>query len=627
MCTQSLQGIICFAGLLFTFNSYSQADSSHPANKPPDTSFIHFMPPVSNGPETEEGMEEQEVNSLLTASQDVFLQFASFQFGPGRFKRRGLPSKNQLVMINGINMANPENGQSSWSSWAGLNDVTRLVENTWGNSDCPYAFSGSLGYIHIDARASSFKKGTKISVARSNRQFRNRWMITHSTGNMSNGWAATFSASQRSGSLYSEGTYIQACAFYAAVDKHLSDKHLISFCGFVAPTERAGSSAETIEAYTLAGTNYYNALWGYQNGKKRNASVRTVTKPVLMMNHEYKLTGSSRLNTSLAYTFGKSTSTGLNWNQAQNPRPDYYRYLPSYFYTTGDSVSGNSIKERWLNDVNTRQINWNRLVAMNQANLYTLPSANNPQINTNETRARYILEKRTERSDNLTVNVVYAHRADRVFFSGGLNGYIYGSRKFKEMEDLLGATFWLDYDQFAQNSGVEPFIQQNNIEAPDKKIYKGDPFGYDYKIHIHKAEAWGQLEHHLRQLDLYGGISLSGSKIWREGFMANGKFPANSKGLSEKLVFTNYGIKAGATYKLSGRDFFLLDGAYLTRPPDVTNVFIAPEVRNDQVTTIHHEQMASIETGFIRKAPGLKLRATAYFSDLKNQTPRKNLLE
>jgi len=49
-------------------------------------------------------------------------------------------------------------------------------------------------------------------------------------------------------------------------------------------------------------------------------------------------------------------------------------------------------------------------------------------------------------------------------------------------------------------------------------------------------------------------MSVSNSQIWREGFVANGKFPTTSKGESEKLNFLNYGIKGGLTYKLNGRN-------------------------------------------------------------------------
>jgi hypothetical protein len=77
-------------------------------------------------------LEQQDVSSLLMSSRDVFTQFASFQFGPARYRMRGYMAENQTVMINGVNVNNLETGFSAWSNWGGLNDVTRYVENRFG---------------------------------------------------------------------------------------------------------------------------------------------------------------------------------------------------------------------------------------------------------------------------------------------------------------------------------------------------------------------------------------------------------------------------------------------------------------------------------------------------------------
>ena len=55
--------------------------------------------------------------------------------------------------------------------------------------------------------------------------------------------------------------------------------------------------------------------------------------------------------------------------------------------------------------------------------------------------------------------------------------------------------------------------------------------------------------------------------------MQNGKFPDNSIGDSEKLQFINFGVKGGATYKLSGMHFLHTSAAYMTKAPDFKNSF------------------------------------------------------
>lgn len=619
--------ILSLAALIFSLSISAQNDSTAVDSQKDSTNSSLNLPIFStSGGDLDTDLEQQDVSSLLMSSRDVFTQFASFQFGAARYRMRGYMAENQMVMINGVNVNNLETGFSSWSSWGGLNDVTRFVENRFGNVANRMNFSGPGGYTNIESKASSFKKGTRVSYMSANRIFQHRGMITHSTGMMQNGWAVTVSGSIRQGNaqkapkMYSPGTYFNAYAFYASVDKRLNDKHLLSFTGFGAPIEQGRSSAETQEAFEVAGSNYYNSLWGYQNGKVRNSNVSKTNRPMLMLTHIFTPTNDTKLSTTAYYNFGKSSLTSLNWNNAPNPRPDYYRYLPSYFYMSGDTVNGDISTNNWANNTNsTQQINWDKLINMNQANLWT-DTTQVGNINTTDTRARYILENKIESLQNYGFNTVFNKRMKNLFISAGLNGNIYKDRKYKVLDDLLGATFWIDVDQFAENLGVSSTIAQSNIDKPNQKIYKGDKFGYDYSVNINRGELWAQLEHSLKSLDYYVGFTVSNNVVWREGFVANGKFPTNSKGKSEKLNFFNYGLKGGLTYKISGRHYVTANASYLTRTPEIQNVFVSPRVRNDVVEGVKSEKVLSGDLNYIIRYPGLKVRATYYYTQINNQT-------
>lgn len=608
----------CFSFLLYTSLCLSQVDTSRSKLKQvADTNSYYTIPIFStSGGDAESDLDEQDVSSLLQSSKDLFTQFASFQFGAVRYRMRGYAAENQIVMINGVNVNNPETGFSSWSSWGGLNDVTRLIETRFGNGANRYGFAGPGGYTNIDSKATSFKKGTRISYASANRVFRNRVMITHSTGLLKNGWALTLSASDRWGNeVYIAGTYFNARAFYASLDKKINDKHLLSFTGFGAPVEKGLSTATTLETYEITNDHYYNSLWGYQNGEVRNASVSKTNRPMFLMSHVFMPDQKRRLSSTLYYTFGKSGLTGLNFNTASNPKPDYYKYLPGYFYAKGDVSGGDASLYNWQTDINTRQINWDKLIATNRSNLYSTEG-----ITTGDTRARYIVENRIDNLKNLGFNLVYNQRKDNLFLSLGANGFIYKNRKYKEMEDLLGSTFWIDVDQFAQNLGVDPMIQQNDISQPDRKIFKGDRFGYDYVININRAEAWGLAEYTFKKIDFYAGATFSESRIWRTGKIANGKFPTSSKGESDKLNFLNYGFKAGSTFKLNGRNFITGNFSVSSRAPEASNIFISPRVRNDVVDDIKNEEIISSDINYLAKYPNLKIRFTLYSTQINNQT-------
>ena len=98
-----------------------------------------------------------------------------------------------------------------------------------------------------------------------------------------------------------------------------------------APTERGAQQAATQEAYDLVGNNYYNPNWGWQDGKKRNARVRNNHEPVVMLNYTFDISDRSKLDLATSLRFGMNGYSALTWQNGPDPRPDYYRYLPSYF--------------------------------------------------------------------------------------------------------------------------------------------------------------------------------------------------------------------------------------------------------------------------------------------------------
>lgn len=609
--------------LLSSVKLFAQSDTLALSNIKKDSLNVTFEVPVFNTSADISGSEsgQQDVVGLLQASKDIFNQFAGGQWSVAQFKLRGYTQTEQQISVNGIGISNLENGSSSWSNWGGLNDVTRFTETRFGLGAGRYNFAGPGGYTNIDSRASVFKKNTRFSYSYSNRIFRNRLMFTHSTGPTNNGWSLTFSFSSRTGNEVNlPGTYFKASSFYVSVGKIFRSKHALNLSAFVAPTEQGRVNASTKETYELSGSNYYNSAWGYQNGKIRNANVSRNLLPTFILNDTYSPNKNSRLSTSLSYNFGKTKSSGINFNNALNPRPDYYAYLPSYYYLNGDTATGNERVSQWQTDVNARQINWDQLIHLNQANLYSDPHIIGQNPNTSETRARYILENRVSEIRNFGFNSVYTLRKDHIVWSLGANGNFYKVKKYKEVEDLLGASFWIDVDQFAEGLGVDESVQQNDIDNPNRKVRKGEKFGYNYALNIRRSELWSQLEYNSKKTEIYLSGTIGNYSVEREGFVANGKFPENSKGKSEKLNFFNPGIKAGLTYKVSGRHFIKFNALLQKRAPQANHLFVSPDTRNEIISNPGNETIFSGDLSYIVQYPKLKFRITGYYTEIKNQT-------
>jgi hypothetical protein len=187
------------------------------------------------------------------------------------------------------------------------------------------------------------------------------------------------------------------------------------------------------------------------------------------------------------------------------------------------------------------------------------------------------------------------------------------SKQFKTVDDLLGAQYLLDTDKFAERDfpGDERTIQ-NDLERPDRKVYKGDIFGYDFRFRVNSADIWFQQEHSYRYIDFYFGSKLKYSEFQREGKMRNGRYPASSLGKGKIHRFTDYALKAGLTYKISGRHFITGNISYQTVAPLVNNVYISPRITDQTPEKIQSMQVFSSDLNYVFSLPNLAGRISLF---------------
>lgn len=567
------------------------------------------------------GSNSQDISGLLAASRDVFISATSFAFGPARFRVRGLGAENTSVLINGVPVNDLESGQVYWSSWGGLNDVFRYRETDIGLSAFEYGIGGIGGGSAIDTRASIQRKQLRASYAISNRTYRNRLMLTWSSGQLKNGWAVTLSGSRRwSQEGYVDGTFYDAWSYFASIDKKLSPNHQLNLTAFGAPIKRGRTSGSTQEMYDLAGSNYYNSYWGFQNGEKRNSRIADIHQPRVILRHDWTLGKKANLSTAASFQFGKNGSTALDWYNARDPRPDYYRYLPSYIE---DPAQADLVEAALRNDEAERQLDWDYMYNVNYNSFESVENANGIEGNTvSGLRSKYIVEERRYDSKVLNFNTIYQHfLSDRITLNAGLGYQAYLGNYFKVVNDLLGGEFYLDIDRFAETDFPDdPGAKQNDLNIPNRILKEGDRFGYDYDPNIRKANAWAQGVFSTAKLDFFLGGELSNTVFWRQGDVRNGRFPDNSFGDSEKQKFFNYTAKGGLTYKISNVHYLFANGAAQTRAPFFRNSWVSPRTRNQAVDGLVNEQILSGEAGYLLRSPRVKGRASAYWSQFRDQT-------
>ncbi len=611
---------IAFSILIFSYGFTQAEDFSLPDTIKPDD--ISDRPVFSITAEMlEEAVDDQGVSPLLQSSRDVYTSLAAYNFGQARFRIRGYNNDLTTVLINGVNVNERESGRPVWAFWGGLNDITRWHENRTGIAFCPLAFSNIGGYSNIDARATSNRQGTRVSYAAANRSYNNRIMMTHSTGLNDNGWAFTFSGSRRwAQEAYVEGTFYDAWSYFGAAEKHINNRHSLGLIAYGAPARTGASGLAVQEAYDLTGNNYYNPFWGYQDGEKRNARVRTTHKPMLMLSHYFTIDETSRLQTTAFYTFGKGGYTRLNWHDASNPHPDYYRYLPSFW--SNNAYLYNYYTDLWKNDEQARQINWDHFYFANSKNLYTVYDVGGEQgEKLTGNRSKYILEEARNDISHYGLASAYSNILnENMSIQGGIHIDRYQGFNFNTVKDLLGGDFWVDIDQFAERDFDDPILAQNDLNNPNRVVYQGDTFGFDYIANIHKEEGFVQASWSYHKFDVSLAGNISHTTYWRTGNMLNGKFPDNSYGDSEKQNFLNYGSKLGIVYKLTGRHIITANAAYLTRAPSFRNSYISPRTRDHITANLQDEEVISGDINYLIRYPNFKARLTYYYTEINNQT-------
>lgn len=602
-----------------TFLLYAQQDTTQLSGEE-DVSLPVFDISVS---ELESLEEAQDISTILQSSKDIFVRKAGYTFGSARFRIRGYDSKNTTITINGVPMNDLESGRAYWASWGGLNDAMRDQDVNIGINLSDYTFTGIGGHTNINTRASSYGKGVKATLSAANRSYRNRIMVTAATGLMDNGWAVAASGSRRwAQEGYVEGTFYDAYSYFLSAEKKINDSHSIGFIGFGSPNRRGKSGVSTQEAYNLSGSNYYNSYWGYQDGEKRNARIGNYHQPLFMLSHYWNLNEKTKSTTSISYQAGRGGSSSLNWGDAADPRPDYYKNLPSYYDLIGATDLADKITHLWENDEAYRQLNWDHFYFANSKYLTTVEDVNGIEGNDQTFfQSKYVVEDRRHDKEEIGFNTAFRQDInEHIKLNYGLDLSWFKGMHFKEIVDLLGGEYWFDINKYAEQ---EPFVitnaSQNDLRNPNRLVKEGDVFGYDYNSNINNYTAYFGSEFTYKNFDYYAQAKLSFTEFWRTGNMQNGQFPDNSYGDSKKQQFINYGLKAGATYKIDGRNFIEANAAYLTRAPHFRDSYLSARTRHDAIDDLKSETIYSGDINYIIRAPFLRSRLTFYYTRFLDQ--------
>ena len=540
---------------------------------------------------TEEEMSDDEGRSQAqasssSASTDVFNSTTSFGWSTARYRNRGYQSSAENYYIEGLNFNSQERGQFNYSAMGGLNDASRYKEVLNPIEATNFTFGGLGQSTNYLMGASRYAQGWKVGVAGTNRNYKARVNATYASGVLENGWAFTAQLAYRfspyidNKGIIGEGIKYYSLGYFFTAER-IWDNARLKLITFGAPTERGQNAAVTQEVYDLTGTNNYNPYWGYQNGHVRNSRIVKSYDPTVIAAYEYTIDEQQKFKVAAGYHYSWYSNSALNFYNAPDPRPDYYRNLPSFYWDgqianpnnegsakqlyddagthypwglfIGEDMNGKSLGSGFIGDdsnlvgpsVNKDQYNtlvnlWknrdNKTTQIDWDNIYAANFANN--LNNPTGAARYILERRHNDIQEATASFNYVNTSvDHLKMTLGAEGKFSQGIHYKTIDDLLGGKQWIDIDAFADrdikelatNSGFTQAdivnVRKNEIREgyDDVVTDNGRRFGYDYRINMGMMKAWFQNEWSFNEVDLFYALALNYSSMQRSTNMYNGR--------------------------------------------------------------------------------------------------------
>jgi hypothetical protein len=327
----------------------------------------------------------------------------------------------------------------------------------------------------------------------------------------------------------------------------------------------------------------YSPSIGIQNGKNRNASVAENKSAMINLNDRWDISDNTTLNISLGAIYDKQGYSALGRFDSNNPLPDYYQYLPSYY--TGSTAQ--SITDLWVSDPQTAMIDWHEMY----------------QINHSQKRAKYIIEQRVAELNSIRTNFSVNHSvSSRLRAEFMVDGIIERSNYNKVLDDMLGSEYWLDIDTYLVDDVFYGDMVQNNTREPNRKIVTGDKFGYNYSLDNCLIESTLRANYRNKGLVINAQYSVGHNSTQRIGHYEKEMFPAEkSFGKSQKINFTTQKFALSIHYfTAAGYELFtrLYNGS---RAPLSRDIMISPRNQNKFVDTPNTPRTISAEFGLAAK--------------------------
>jgi len=534
------------------------------------------------------------VPTLLNANNSSLYNAIIFNGRSLGWQLRG--ESNALSVIDGIQYTSPLNKLRYWDLFAGLQIhlyKTGLFINGAFSDQGQYQ---STVVNHLSTAPQPANKNINVGSAISNSIFANSISVRINSPNLWNNWRSVIGfVFQHMPSRSATASYKESIGLVFGIEKQLSLNNSIGFTLIWNYIDQSKMATTVKEAFDLAKQNTYNPTWGWHDFKPYFPNTKQSNAPIISFRYQHNYSENNYYKFNQSIIIGRQSTSGLEWTQTADPRPDYYRYLPSYL---NDASLKNNLTNWYQAHPENLQINFDKIQQINKSS--------------NDHRSYYIVNQQNSDLFLLNGSFLYAKYFGNEFnLIWGANYFYHHIAYSNQVKDLLGGNYFLNYNNWINDDGLSASFQ-NDIIHPDRKISVAESWGPNYALNVAQLYPWLQINKKYARVEAIFGMGYGLQTLFRQGNNTNGLFPLSSFGKSDNIWSDAKDFKLQLLYKFSGRLYFRSITYLNWKLPNIENIFIDPSfnsIISPYLKTVYNH---GVDFSIFYRTPSLKLFISAY---------------
>ncbi len=523
--------------------------------------------------EMEQVLASRDIPLVLNSTPSVYATQQGGGAGDARINVRGFNQRNVAIMINGVPVNDMENGWVYWSNWDGVSDATASIQMQRGLSAVNLATPSIGGTMNIITDPAAQDGGIYFKQEYATGSF-SKSSFFFNSGLVDNKWAVSGGIVRKTGDGIVNGTWTDAWAYYLGAAYNVNDKNRIELYALGAP-QRHGNNyyqqniavyntefaknldsydQEALKKYHEAG-RLFNQNWSGVSPSYRakqwlgdeigdryarnfiNERENFFHKPQVNLNWYSNLSEKLSLFSTIYYSGGHGGGTGPYGKIRRNSWEGPFDNEHGKFYYFGAP---------WT-------YNWDETIAINQADSGTYFIDKKP-ITKDDHQSVGII--RNSRNNQWTIGAIAKalYKLNKnINLTFGIDWRTAEIDHFKEVRDLLGGTYYVDYS--------------SEFWGPEGKAVKlGDKIDYNFTNNVNWLGGFTQFEYTSPLWSTYVTAGYSMIKYKHTNYFK--KDIATGKTLViEADPNTGFQLKGGLSHRFSNNFNVYVNGGYIAKVP------------------------------------------------------------